>query len=203
MKSAFRFFGIVTLTVIIGFGILACSNGSTGNGSDDKGVEIPGGTVTSSSIKVDGATVYIWDDGLKPLDNSYDSDYLDSDAFGPGSVCKIENGKLTINLGEPIDELEWVKVDFDTVSDENVKYYFTYVFIDENNYWLQLLDENSCVYFIYVDGDVELTSTTAWFSGHFECDKLPLKKGWNVVIKDDSSGTGTIGTPTGFKWIVN
>ena len=204
MKSVFKVCGIIALAAIIGFGVIACDVDDTS--VIDNSVKIPGGKVTDKLIHVSGTTVYEWDDtdGTKPIGNEYDGFYtheIGDDFFSP--VCKITNGKLMVNLGTPLaSSLYWIRNDFTTVSDDDVKWYFIYTFISAENVWLKLLNEDSdaVIYFVYVDGDVKVSGEHHGFT----YDNVSLKKGWNVVVCDEDTGKAEIKKlDSGFKWIVN
>jgi hypothetical protein len=207
----------------------SCGNGSTGgNNPDGAGDGITGGVI-AQGIQVKNGTNLTTTTSLASLPNytdtrdfgymlvDYDQGISDSytNHINEPVIVKINNGKLTLNLGIP-KSLELLKdswtVDGNpvTITDSNAKFwtddneYDASFYTSDVEYSLHCYsyDVNKGIFalshLIYVDRDVTMTYGTT-----LNC---PFKKGWNYFITyiDAATETYTSSTslPSGFYWIV-
>jgi hypothetical protein len=213
MKNFYKWFGIITLTVIIGFSLASCKqNPDTPSGGGLVGTIVSGATVEYSSANITNMTEaksytdfsYFWGDPL--------SIYINA----PTSVT-ISGGKLTIKLGIPKDEYfqdcsSLIEGGI-TVTPSNAKVFTLlcdddgYITSDEK-YGLaclkdqETLDDDEMAGFIYADRDVTIKGTET--NGDGTTYNVSLKKGWNYWIIADSYSTITssLSQPNGYKWVV-
>ena len=196
MKRIFKLLGIAVLAAVIGVSMMSCDNDSTASDPIPPPPQEPPVTVTSSSIKVSGATVIDRDSFQPVTGDRVFTDFTILFVYTSGSlagnfsdaVCEITDGKLTIDLGVPTDLKKLGAGGYNlpgfVPSDAMglMIQYFTYG--SSPPVTLGLWDGVDVRFgFIYYDQS-EPGKLNGPFSA-FIFNNVTLKKGWNMVkIKD-------------------
>jgi len=240
MKKAIRLIGIIALAVIIGFSIVGCNDPDDNNKKNNKGSY----KITATSIKFTNVNLqmewdyFYWDEELEEnihvfdlenitgntydgtLDGFYNLGGLQelSDSF-TNPIVKIQNGKLTIDLGVPTQLGTILNYcDFDGEEAETevlfIRKFEGIEFEHEDIPYIDTLalyltnGQGVSARFVYADRPVVLNGSGQY--GNNTYDNVSLKTGWNVVFVEleyepehgyVTSGTIRNGTlNSSFKW---
>ena len=223
MKNSIKLIAITAIVVVIGFAMTGCGNPSGGGGGwggsigdtiilEDKDVtyhsSIPGGDLTAAKAKVDFDYICI----------DYDDDiFVKLSDYIPGATVKINNSKLSLELGVPKNEV-LESPDFGagvTVSDPSAKISNIpngELFTADHTFHLSLIKTDTDTLLegamlIYATKNVNIKGTES-YPGWTNVWNVSLKSGWNYILISDnditekSTITATTNLPSSYKWTV-
>jgi len=219
MKNLSKFLGIA-LVVVIGLGVVSCSNdgggGVSDNSNDDNGNNnnANNNVYFGNTLNLSGQ-VYLWndDDSFTPFtDNRTVTD------GGIGGSGSITNGILSYSIGTPsilkgIDILLEEFHGWDNVHASNMNVKFWWLELSTNKYNASVFVEEF-VHYLYVDNNVNITGNpkTIPYGNRIRTYKdlsLALKKGWNAVHAKNEYGEGTetisvmMSNPAYLRWVLS
>jgi len=192
--------------ILVGFFALALLLGFTGCGGDSDDDDDSLIIVTKNAIKVNGIEIVDSDDYDGEIDRfvaSLKGNMFLNNAF-TSPVCRISDGKLTINLGVPNATALFNLSTFSFIGsaysvDSNAL--FITNFLHEDGHSINLtkkIDSTNEIMVIlkYVDEATEIDNTMY--------DDVKLQQGWNIMLFDTTTNMFTNGTiDSGFEWVIS
>jgi len=211
-------FTLLLLTTALFLTIASCKDAATTADSGSGGGSIKGDTITSGAT-ADYPQEYVTnpDEAKTYTDFSFaGGGHPLSEFINPPASVTVKDGKVTINLGTPI-ELFLLSEDFldssITVTPQEAKVSdSSYFYTSDDKYFLVCMkDEHNEAILVYADMNVTVKGTdteTDEEEGVTYTEKwdASLKKGWNYLTRTRSGNTTTFSSsvtiPTGYKWTI-
>jgi hypothetical protein len=151
-------------------------------------------TVNRDSIRASNAILYLYDwerdemSNTVVTGNNFDGNYIDELENFTNPVVRIQNGRLTINLGTP-NNLRLLRDYNYPVNDTSARgFRFGGEFLNYANESIILCfdQDGNDVLFLYADRNVTINGTWRAGSGRFIMDhifqNISLQQGWNIII---------------------